>query len=79
MYNLKSIGYVMAIYKPGKDRKKAIEDALRDLDPSIREMAIAVLENIIQEERAEISREDLAKLIAKIKKQRAHRVYKATN
>lgn len=62
----------MAIYKPSKDKKKAIEDILRDLDPSIREMALAVLENIIQEEKAEITREDLMKLIERYKKQRAH-------
>lgn len=58
----------MAIYKPSRDRKKAIEDLLRDLDPSLRELARAILENMRQEELMELTQDDLHKLLEKYKK-----------
>jgi hypothetical protein len=58
----------MAIYKPSKERKKVIEDILRDLDPATRELARAVLENIMREEETEISKEELFKRISELKK-----------
>jgi uncharacterized protein (UPF0305 family) len=61
----------MAIYKPSKERKKVIEDILRDLDPATRELARAVLENIMREEETEISKEELFKRISELKKKRA--------
>ncbi|MEM0004185.1 MAG: hypothetical protein QXE10_05655 [Desulfurococcaceae archaeon] len=61
----------MAIYKPSKERKKVIEDILRDLDPATRELARAVLENIMKEEETEISKEELFKRISELKKKRA--------
>jgi uncharacterized protein (UPF0305 family) len=61
----------MAIYKPSKERKKVIEDILRDLDPATRELARAVLENIMKEEETEISKDELFKRISELKKKRA--------
>lgn len=59
----------MAIYKPSKERKKVIEDILKDLDPATRELARAVLENIIKEEEMEINKEELFKRLSELKKE----------
>ncbi|MEM0000017.1 MAG: hypothetical protein QXH02_00430 [Desulfurococcaceae archaeon] len=58
----------MAIYRPSKSKKKAIEDVLRDLDPATRELARTVLENILREEALEVSVEELRKYVESIKK-----------
>lgn len=60
----------MAIYKPSKNKKKAIEEVLRDLDPATRELARAVLENILREETLEANREEIYKHIEELKKKR---------
>jgi hypothetical protein len=49
----------MAAYKLGKDRRKLIEEALRDLDPATRELARRVLENMLLEEEFESQIEEL--------------------
>ncbi|MCC6041644.1 MAG: hypothetical protein LM554_00640 [Desulfurococcaceae archaeon] len=49
----------MTAYKLGKDRKKLIEEALRDLDPATRELARRVLENMLLEEEFESQIEGL--------------------
>jgi len=49
----------MAAYKPSKDRKKLIEEALRDLDPATRELTRRVLENMLLEEEFESQIEEL--------------------
>ena len=49
----------MTAYKPGKDRRKLIEEALRDLDPATRELARRVLENMLLEEEFESQIEGL--------------------
>lgn len=56
----------MSLYKPHKDRKKAIEDVLKDLDPATRELAKAVLENIIKEETLEGVNASLVERIRKL-------------
>lgn len=58
----------MAIYRPSRDKKKAIDELLRDLDPGLREMARAVLENMRQEEIAELTKDELQKMLEKYKK-----------
>lgn len=58
----------MAVYKPARDRKKAIEDILKDLDPATRELARRVLENMIKEEAVEIKEEEFHKHIEELKK-----------
>lgn len=55
----------MSVYKPHKDRKKALEEVLKDLDPATKELARAVLENILKEELAEYEYE---RLVEKLKK-----------
>lgn len=60
----------MSIYRPSKDRKKTIENALKDLDPATRELARIVLENLSREGALEVSREELYKRIEEIKKRK---------
>lgn len=60
----------MAIYRPSKDKKKALEEALRDLDPATRELARAVLENMLKEEVVELDREKISKYIEELKKKK---------
>jgi hypothetical protein len=52
----------MAAYKLGKDRRKLIEEALRDLDPATRELARRVLENMLLEEELESQQEYTARI-----------------
>ena len=52
----------MTAYKLGKDRRKLIEEALRDLDPATRELARRVLENMLLEEELESQQEHIAKI-----------------
>ncbi|MGC8982335.1 MAG: hypothetical protein ACP5KA_01045 [Desulfurococcaceae archaeon] len=54
----------MSVYRPHKGGKKAIEEALKDLDPATRELARAVLENLLREERFE---EKYAALLKKLR------------
>ena len=58
----------MAIYRPSRDKKKLIEDALRDLDPGTRELARRVIENMLMEEKAELTSDELLKRIEEVKK-----------
>jgi hypothetical protein len=58
----------VALYKPSRSKKEAIENILRDLDPGIREYARTVLENMTLEELSRIKREDLFKRIEELKK-----------
>ncbi|MCC6054179.1 MAG: hypothetical protein LM589_02540 [Thermosphaera sp.] len=58
----------MAIYRPGRDKRKLIEDALRDLDPGTRELARRVIENMLMEEKAELTSDELLKRIEEVKK-----------
>jgi hypothetical protein len=58
----------MAIYRPGRDKRKLIEDALRDLDPDTRELARRVIENMLMEEKAELTSDELLKRIEEVKK-----------
>lgn len=60
----------MSIYRPSKDRKKTIENALKDLDPATRELARIVLENLSREGVLEVSREELYKRIEELKKRK---------
>lgn len=60
--------YKVALYKPSRSKKEAIENILRDLDPGIREYARTVLENMTLEELSRIKREDLFKRIEELKK-----------
>lgn len=55
----------MSIYRPGKDKKQVIDDMLKDLDPSLREMARVILENMSLEELVEVNREELYKRLKK--------------
>lgn len=55
----------MSVYKPHKDRRKALEEVLKDLDPSTRELARAVLENILKEESLEA---DYERILEKLRK-----------
>jgi len=34
------------VYRPSRDKKKQLEELLKDLDPATRELARSVLENI---------------------------------
>jgi hypothetical protein len=58
----------MAIYRPGRDKRKLIEDALRDLDPGTRELARRVIENMLMEEKAELTSDELLRRIEEVKK-----------
>ena len=58
----------MAIYRPGRDKRKLIEDALRDLDPGTRELARRVIENMLMEEKVELTSDELLKRIEEVKK-----------
>jgi len=58
----------MAIYRPSRDKRKLIEDALRDLDPGTRELARRVIENMLMEEKAELTSDELLKRIEEVKK-----------
>ena len=58
----------MSIYKPSKDKRKALEEALKDLDPATRELARVILENMIKEEELELTREKIEAYIEKLKK-----------
>jgi hypothetical protein len=58
----------VALYKPSRSKKEAIENILRDLDPGICEYARTVLENMTLEELSRIKREDLFKRIEELKK-----------
>lgn len=60
----------MAIYKPSKNKKKAIEDLLKDLDPATRELARTVLENIFRKEALKVGEEELHKYVESIKKKK---------
>ncbi|MEM0001716.1 MAG: hypothetical protein QXS24_04385 [Desulfurococcaceae archaeon] len=60
----------MAIYKPSKEKRKVIEDILRDLDPATRDLARVFLENIMKEGAKEINPEELLKYINELKKKR---------
>jgi len=62
------LGVEVALYKPSRSKREAIENILRDLDPGIREYARVVLENMTLEELSEIKREDLLKRIEELKK-----------
>ncbi|AFL66105.1 MAG: hypothetical protein QXP97_07185 [Desulfurococcus sp.] len=59
----------MSIYRPGKDKKQVIDDMLKDLDPSLREIARVILENMSLEELVEVDREELYKRLKKQAKQ----------
>lgn len=61
---------LMAIYKPSKEKRKVIEDILRDLDPATRDLARVFLENIMKENAKEITPEELLKYINELKKKR---------
>jgi hypothetical protein len=52
----------MTAYRLGKDRRKLIEEALRDLDPATRELARRVLENMLLEEEFESQQEYIARI-----------------
>jgi uncharacterized membrane-anchored protein YjiN (DUF445 family) len=52
----------MTAYKLSKDRRKLIEEALRDLDPATRELARRVLENMLLEEELESQQEYTARI-----------------
>lgn len=56
----------MSVYKPHKDRRKTLEEILKDLDPSTRELARAVLENMLREEQVE---NDYERILEKLRKQ----------
>ncbi len=58
----------MALYKPSKSKKEVIESILRDLDPSLRESARVLLENMTLEELSEIKKEDIIKRLDELKK-----------
>jgi hypothetical protein len=58
----------MAIYRPSRDKRKLIDDALRDLDPGTRELARRVIENMLMEEKAELTSDELLKRIEEVKK-----------
>lgn len=58
----------MALYKPSRSKKEIIENILRDLDPSLRESARVLLENMTLEELSEIKREDIIKRLEELKK-----------
>ena len=58
----------MALYKPSKSKREVIENILKDMDPSIREYARAVLENMSLEELSRLKIEDLLKRIEELKK-----------
>jgi len=60
----------MAIYRPSKNRKRVIEDALRDLDPATRELARIIFEDLLREEGREIDKEDLYRRIEELKKKK---------
>ncbi|MEL9909523.1 MAG: hypothetical protein QW389_08130 [Desulfurococcus sp.] len=55
----------MSIYRPGKNKKQVIDDMLKDLDPSLREIARVILENMSLEELVEVNREELYKRLKK--------------
>ncbi|ACL10447.1 hypothetical protein [Desulfurococcus amylolyticus] len=59
----------MSIYRPGKDKKQVIDNILKDLDPSLREIARVILENMSLEELAEVDREELYKRLKNQAKQ----------
>jgi CRP-like cAMP-binding protein len=61
-------GGVLALYKPFKSKREVIENILRDLDPSLREYARVVLENMALEELLGTSREELLKRLEELKK-----------
>ncbi|MCC6011328.1 MAG: hypothetical protein LM556_02880 [Desulfurococcaceae archaeon] len=61
-------GSDLALYKPSKSKREAIENILRDIDPSIREYARAILENMSLEEISGIKRDELLKRIEEFKK-----------
>jgi len=58
----------VALYKPSRSKKEIIENILRDLDPSLRESARVLLENMTLEELSEIKREDIIKRLEELKK-----------
>ncbi|MCY0868213.1 MAG: hypothetical protein OWQ48_03160 [Desulfurococcus sp.] len=58
----------MALYKPGRSRKEVIEGILRDLDPSLRDLARSILENMRLEELAELKSEDLLRILEEKRK-----------
>jgi len=58
----------VALYKPSKSKREVIENILKDMDPSIREYARAVLENMSLEELSRLKIEDLLKRIEELKK-----------
>ncbi|MEM4481582.1 MAG: hypothetical protein QXK88_01035 [Desulfurococcaceae archaeon] len=61
----------MSLYKPNRGKRKAIEEALKDLDPATRELARSVLRDMIEGDKGEIDKEDLLKRIEKLKKEAA--------
>jgi hypothetical protein len=38
----------MSIYKPDKDRKKLIDEALKDLNPAIRDSAKKIIDSVLK-------------------------------
>lgn len=61
---------LMSVYRPGRGKRKVIEEVLRDLDPATRDLARVILENIMKEEAREISPEELLKHVDELKKKR---------
>jgi hypothetical protein len=41
----------MSIYKPSRDKKKLVEEALKDLNPAIRDSAKRILNSLLRSRR----------------------------
>jgi len=55
----------MAIYRAGKNRKRVIEEILKDLDPGLREAAREILENMSYDELTRLEKSELYSLVKK--------------
>ncbi len=61
------------MYRPSRDKKKQLEELLKDLDPATRELARSVLENILIEEKSEEELDELLKKLEVLKKTKEKR------
>jgi len=61
------------VYRPSRDKKKQLEELLKDLDPATRELARSVLENILIEEKSEEELDELLKKLEVLKKTKEKR------
>jgi uncharacterized protein (UPF0305 family) len=68
VFSENSTGCDLALYKPSKSKREIIENILRDIDPSIRDYARAILENMSLEEISSTKREEFLKRIEEFKK-----------